>query len=232
MSHTYDYPRPALTVDCVVFGFDSNEKDLKLLLIQRKAPPFKNYWAMPGGFVDMDEGLEAAAKRELWEETGVSNIFLEQLYTFGQPKRDPRGRIVSVAYFALVKLKDYQAVQGNDDAKDARWFSVKEIPPLAFDHRNILSIGLQRLKGKLRYQPIGFELLPEKFPLSTLQKLYETILEKKLDKRNFRKKILKMDVLRELNEFQQGVAHRAARLYSFDKQKYEKQVKEGFSFEL
>lgn len=231
MSYTYEYPRPAVTVDCVVFGFDDKEPDLKVLLIQRAAEPYKNCWALPGGFVDMDEPVETAAMRELEEETGLTDVFLEQLYTFGNPGRDPRGRVISVAYYALIAPAD-KKITAASDAKNVQWFSVNELPVLAFDHDLILQTGLQRIRGKVSYQPIGFELLPEKFPLSALQKLYETILETPLDKRNFRKKILSMGILNELNEFQQDVSHRAARLYSFDNAKYEQMVKEGFYFEV
>lgn len=232
MTYTYDYPRPCLTVDCVVFGFDTNANDLRILLIQRRVPPYKNDWALPGGFVEIDEDLETAAKRELSEETGLSNIFLEQLYTFGAPQRDPRDRVVSVAYYALVNINRHAQPKAADDAENVAWFSLHQKPKLAFDHEQILQTAIARLRGKLRYQPIGFELLPEKFPLSMLQRMYEIILEEKLEKRNFRKKILSMDILNELNEYQQGVAHRAARLYSFDEAKYEKNVREGFSFEI
>ena len=137
MSYTYEYPRPALTVDCVVFGFDGTERELKVLLIQRKTKPYKDYWALPGGFMNMKENLEEAAMRELEEETGLSNIFLEQLFSFGQPERDPRGRVVSVAYFALVKHSNYQELHAATDAADAKWFPVKKVPLLAFDHDNI-----------------------------------------------------------------------------------------------
>lgn len=230
MPYTYEYPRPSVTVDCVVFGFDDKEPDLKVLLIQRAAEPFKDCWALPGGFVDMDEPVETAALRELEEETGLTDVFLEQLYTFGNPNRDPRGRVISVAYYALIAPADKQ-IAAASDAQNVHWFSVNQLPPLAFDHHLILETGLQRIRGKVSYQPIGFELLPEKFPLSGLQKLYETILETPLDKRNFRKKILNMGILKELDEFQQDVSHRAARLYRFDKAKYEQMVKEGFYFE-
>ncbi len=229
MSYTYEYPRPALTVDCVVFGLD--EEDLKVLLIQRGLEPFKGRWALPGGFVLMEESLEDAARRELAEEAGVRPSLLEQLYTFGEPGRDPRGRVVTVAYFALVKLTDHK-VQAATDASQAAWFSVWDMPKLAFDHADIVATALQRLKGKVRYQPIGFELLPPKFTLTQLQRLYETILEKELDKRNFRKKILSMDLLEELDEVEQDVSHRAARLYRFDHKKYKQLEKAGFNFEL
>ena len=229
MPHTYEHPRPALTVDCVVFGLDEGE--LKVLLVQRDLEPFAGKWALPGGFVQMDEGLEDAARRELREETGISDVFLEQLYTFGDVNRDPRGRVVSVAYYALVNLAAHD-VQSGTDARSAAWFAVSELPTLAFDHGKIVAVALQRLKGKVRYEPIGFELLPQKFTLGQLQKLYETILERPLDKRNFRKKIVSMGVLVETDEIQQDVAHRAARLYRFDEQKYRRLKKKGFNFEI
>jgi 8-oxo-dGTP diphosphatase len=229
MSFCYEHPRPALTVDCVVFGFD--EQDLKVLLIQRGLSPYEGKWALPGGFVHVDETLEAAALRELSEETGLGKVYLEQLYTFGEPDRDPRERVVSVAYYALVKLSDHR-IQAATDARNAAWFPVSDPPSLAFDHDQILETALARLKGKVRYQPIGFELLPPKFTLSQLQHLYEAILETSLDKRNFRKKILAMGILEELDEVEQDVAHRAARLYRFDKQAYRELTKQGFNFEL
>jgi len=225
--HCYEYPRAALTVDIVLFGFD--EGDLKVLLIQRDLPPFEDKWALPGGFVRVDETLEAAALRELEEETGVKNVFLEQLFSFGAVNRDPRERVVTVAYYALVKLTDHN-VKAATDARNAAWFSVDETPSLAFDHREILKTALRRLKGKVRYEPIGFELLPPKFTLSELQHLYEVCLEQPIDKRNFRKKILSMGLLMETNEIQKDVAHRAARLYEFDEKKYRQLRKRGFSF--
>src|SRR5262245_37447048 len=154
MAYTYQYPRPALTVDCVVFGFD--EGDLKVLLIERGLEPFKGRWALPGGFVRVDETLNAAARRELEEEAGLRNVFLEQLYSFGAVERDPRERVVSVAYYALVKLSEHSA-KASTDASNARWFPVCKVPKLAFDHADILQTALERLKGKVRYQPIGFE---------------------------------------------------------------------------
>ena len=229
MPHTYEYPRAALTVDCVVFGLD--DEDLKVLLIQRALPPFEGQWALPGGFVRVDETLDDAARRELEEETGLTRIFLEQLYTFGGVERDPRERVVSIAYYALVTLSDHK-VHAATDARDAAWFSVHDMPSLAFDHTDIAQIALERLRGKLRYQPIGFELLPKKFTLSQLQHLYELVLERELDKRNFRKRVLAMDLLIETDEVQQDVAHRAARLYRFDERKYRRLAKAGFNFEL
>lgn len=229
MPYTYEYPRGALTVDCVVFGVDDH--DLKVMLIQRDLPPFEGRWALPGGFVRVDETLEDAARRELEEETRLKKVFLEQLYTFGALERDPRERVVSVAYYALVNLSDHP-VRAATDARDAAWFGVHDVPTLAFDHREILHMALERLKGKLRYEPIGFELLPTRFTLSQLQHLYELVLERELDKRNFRKRVLAMDLLIETDHVQQDVAHRAARFYRFDEKKYRRLARAGFNFEL
>lgn len=219
----------AVTVDCVIFGYD--ECDLKVLLIQRGLEPFAGRWALPGGFLRPGEDLDEAARRELQEETGVRTVYLEQLYTFGAPERDPRRRVVTVAYYALVKLADHE-VRAATDASEAAWFSVHDVPELAFDHAEILATAHERLRGKVTYKPIGFELLPKKFTLSQLQKLYETILERELDKRNFRKKIQKLDILKDLDEVQQDVAHRAARLFSFHREKYEAKAREGWHFEI
>lgn len=229
MSHSYEYARPALTTDGVVFGLD--DEDLKVLLIQRDLPPFEGGWALPGGFVRVGESVDDSARRELKEETGLKNVFLEQLYTFGNPDRDPREHVVTVAYYALVNLVDHPP-KADTDARNAAWFSLDDIPKLAFDHGEILNAALDRLRGKLRYQPIGFKLLPEKFTLSELQWLYERILEEKIDKRNFRKKLNKLGILEETDEIQQDVAHRAARLYRFDDKRYQSLVQEGFHFEL
>lgn len=229
MPFTYEYARPALTVDCVVFGLD--EDDLKVLLIRRDLAPYRGRWALPGGFVHLDETLDEAVRRELEEEAGVRAVFLEQLYTFGALERDPRERVVSVAYYALTRLSSH-SLRADTDASDAGWFSVDDPPALAFDHDQILEVALERLRAKVTYQPIGFELLPPKFTLSQLQRLYEIILETPFDKRNFRKKILGMGLLEELEEVQKDVAHRAARLYRFDKAKYEQLKRRGFSFDL
>lgn len=227
MPYTYEYPRPALTVDCVVFG--AADDGLKLLLIERAVEPFKGRYALPGGFVDMDETTEEAARRELEEETGLKASFLEQLYTFSRVDRDPRERVVSVAYFALVRPS---AVVGGDDAASAQWVDADELPSLAFDHDEIVRVALERLRAKIRYQPIGFELLPPKFTLGQLQRLYEDILGRALDKRNFRKAILRMGVLDELDEVEEGVSHRPPRLYRFNKAAYKRLAKQGFNFEI
>jgi 8-oxo-dGTP diphosphatase len=229
VAHTYSYARPALTVDVVVFALD--EQDLQVMLIQRDLAPFAGSWALPGGFVRVEETLDEAAARELREETGLAGIFLEQLYTFGAARRDPRERVVTVAYYALVNLAGH-AVQASTDARNAAWFSVNDLPKLAFDHREIFDVALERLRAKVRYQPIGFELLPEKFTLRQLQHLYEIILDRPLDKRNFRKKVLGMGIIKETNEIETDVAHRAARLFRFDKKAYDRLTKRGFNFEI
>lgn len=229
MSFSYKYPRAALTVDCVVFALDDD--DLKILLIQRDLPPFEGAWALPGGFVRLDETVDDAARRELNEETGLEKVYLEQLYTIGTVDRDPRERVVTVAYYALVKLSDHR-VQAATDARNAAWFAIDDVPKLAFDHKKILKMAHERLRNKVRYQPIGFELLPTKFTLRQIQHLYEVLLDRQLDKRNFRKKILSMDILIELDEVETDVAHRAARLYKFDHRKYKRKTKQGFLFEI
>ncbi|MBS2023103.1 MAG: NUDIX hydrolase [Deltaproteobacteria bacterium] len=229
MSTSYAFPRAALTVDCVVFGIDA--EGLQVLLVQRELPPFRGRWALPGGFVRIDETLEEAARRELEEETGLEKVFLEQLYTFGALNRDPRERVVTVAWYALVKLSDHR-VRAATDARATAWFRLADKPELAFDHDEIMRVALERLKGKVRYRPIGFELLPPRFTLPQLQHMYEVILGHPIDKRNFRKKILSMDLLEDSGELEQNVAHRAARLYRFDKRKYLQLEKAGFNFEL
>lgn len=231
MTFKYEYKRPGLTVDCVIFGLDLEAETLKVMLIERDVEPFAGIWAIPGGFVHSDETLLEAATRELEEETGIKDVFLEQLYTFGDPGRDPRGWVVSVAYYALVSPEKHY-IHATMDARDARWFPVNDLPRLAFDHAEILDTALKRIRGKLTYAPIGFELLPQKFTIKQLQKLYEIVLGRNLDNRNFRKKIFAMDVLRELDEMQRGVPHRAARFYRFDERKYKQLVKRGLNFEL
>src|SRR5690606_4525247 len=227
MSYTYKYPRPALTVDCVVFA--TYDEGLRVLLIRRGEEPFAGDWALPGGFVRIEETTEAAARRELEEETGLKSAYLEQLYTFSRVDRAPRERVVSVAYYALVKPS---ALAAGSDARSAEWVDVTRLPSLAFDHDDILEMALSRLRSKIRYQPIGFELLPQKFTLGQLQRLYETILGRELDKRNFRRSFLRLGVLQALDEMEAGVAHRPSQLYRFDRAEYRRLVKHGFNFEI
>jgi 8-oxo-dGTP diphosphatase len=199
-----------VTVDVVLFTI--RDRRLHLLLIRRLAKPFENRYALPGGFVLEDESVDAAAVRELREETGVDKVYLEQLYTFGDPKRDPRGRVITVAYYALVPQT--QTLQAGTDASDAAWFPVTDVPALAFDHRKIVEYAYQRLQNKLDYTSVGFELLPEKFTLPELQLVHEAILGKDLDKRNFRRRIIQKRIVKPLKEWRQ-TGRKPAQLYRF-----------------
>ena len=233
MPFTYEFARAALTVDVVVFAFEAgvDEPALQVMLIERDVEPFAGRWALPGGFVRLGETLEEAARRELEEETGLRGLYLEQLQSFGALDRDPRERVVSVAHYALANLEGHD-VRATTDARSAAWFPAEDTPELAFDHAEILRTALDRLRAKLRYRPVGFELLPEAFPLRRLQALYEGVLGRPLDKRNFRKKILAMGVLAETGATEEGVKHRAAKLYRFDRAAYERLTRGGFHFEL
>jgi 8-oxo-dGTP diphosphatase len=226
-----EFFRTAVTVDNVIFGFD--ETDLKVLLIKRKSEPYRDFWALPGDFMYADEDLDNSANRILEELTSLKNVYLEQVRVFGAVNRHPLGRVVTVAYFALVKINRYNIVPSSF-AEHVEWHNVREVldKPLGFDHHEILNECFEALKQRVRVRPIGFELLPPKFTLTELQHLYEAILENELDKRNFRKKILSMDFIVDINESQENVAHRPARLYEFDHKKYERFVAEGFNFEL
>lgn len=220
-----------VSVDAVVFGYAASE-GLQILLIKRKVRPFEDSWALPGGLVKNDETLESAVERELVEETGVSINYLEQLYTFGEPSRDPRNRVITVAYFGLVKPAIFD-IKADTDASEVCWFNVKEIPPLAFDHEHILDMALARLRGKITYEPIGFELLDKKFPFSDLQKLYEALLGTSLDRRNFKKKILSFGFIEETQEKQKMEGSgRPGYLYQFNDRKYFQLKKQGIVFEI
>lgn len=211
----YQMPeKPSVTVDIILFTI--KDESLKVLLVKRALDPFKDMWAIPGGFILVNESLEDAAKRELLEETNVKDVYLEQLYTFGDPKRDPRTRVITVAYFALVNSEKFE-LKASTDTKDVKWFSVQILPQLAFDHKKILEYALKRLKAKLEYTTVAFSLLPEEFTLTELQKIYEIIFNKKLDKRNFRKKIKSLELVKETTQYKEAVAHRPPKLYARNK---------------
>lgn len=221
-----------VAVDAIVFGY-SREDGISVLLVQRKYEPFKGTWAIPGGFVLEDESLEEAVERELLEETGIRVNYLEQLYTFGEPDRDPRQRIISVGYFGLVKSSMFQKLKASTDAADAKWFNIKRLPALAFDHKQILVKAIERLRAKIRYQPIGFELLDKKFPFSDLEKLYTTLLDKEINRRNFSKKILSFGFIEETGEKQKAEGKgRPSHMYQFNQRRYNELMKEGFHFEI
>ena len=226
-TYTYDYPRPAVTTDCVIFGYDG--KELKVLLIERGIEPFKGCWAFPGGFLNMDEDALAGARRELKEETGLEDAFIEQFHTFSEPGRDPRGRVITVAHYALVKI---QEVEGGDDAAQARWFPIGEVPPLAFDHDRILRMAMSRLKEKIHFEPVGFELLPDVFTMPQLQNLYEAILEVHFDRRNFASKMLKLGILEDTGDRPAGASSRIPVSYRFNKEKYNELKAKGFRLEF
>ena len=208
--YTYRHPHPAVTTDIVIFTI--RDSQLKLLLIKRGGEPYQGRWALPGGFVNLDEDLETAARRELEEETGVSAVYLEQLYTFGKPDRDPRERVITVAYYALIP-SDQVRLQAATDAEAVGWFSFEELPPLAFDHDEIVAMAHQRLVAKLDYSTIAFQFLPREFTLSELQDVYEIIRREPVDKRNFRKQVLALGKLAETQRMKRDGAHRPARLY-------------------
>jgi len=219
-----------ITVDAIVFGYNK-EREVSILLIKRKYDPFKGCWALPGGFVLEGESLEAAVERELQEETGVHINYLEQLYTFGNPARDPRGRVVSVAYFGLVRPDAFK-LNATTDAEEAQWFNIEDLPAIAFDHKEVLDLAIARLRGKITYEPIGFELLGEKFPFSDLEKLYSSLLGRAVDRRNFRKKMLSLNVLDELDEKVAKSTGRPANLFRFNKERYFQLKEEGIIFDI
>jgi len=221
--------KSAFSVDNIIFGFDGTK--LYVLLIKRKADPYGGQWALPGDIVKPDEDLDRAAGRVLEQLTGVKNVYLEQVHTFGKVDRHPKGRVITIAYYSLINIEKMD-IRPASFAEQVAWKEVRSIESLAFDHLKIMKRCFDRLKQDLKLRPIGFELLPHKFTLTQLQTLYETILEQYLDKRNFRKKILNMNILNPLNEYQSGVSHRPAKLYSFDKDKYEQALKEGVIFEI
>ena len=225
--YCYKYPHPAVTTDCVIFGFDGSE--LQVLLIERGIEPFKGKWAFPGGFLNMDETAQEGALRELKEETGLENAYIEQFNTYSDPGRDPRERVITIAHYALVRI---QEVKGGDDAAKAQWFPIDEVPQLAFDHDKILRDAMRKLRERIHFEPIGFELLPEKFTMRDLQILYESILGVKFDRRNFAKKMMHYELLNQLDETVRPTAKRDALLYSFNKENYELFKEKGFQLEF
>jgi 8-oxo-dGTP diphosphatase len=221
-----------VAVDAIVFGYSKTD-GVSVLLIQRRYEPYKSSWALPGGFVLDHESLEEAVKRELKEETGATVNYLEQLYTFGEPDRDPRQRIIAVAYFALVKSAKYQELKATTDAENAQWFPIGQLPRLAFDHKEIVRVAIERVRTKIRYQPIGFELLDKKFPFSDLEKLYTVLLDRPIDRRNFAKKIMALGILDETNELAKTDGKgRPSKMYQFNRQRYQQLLKEGIHFEI
>lgn len=208
------FEKPSVAVDLLVFTIKDGE--LQVVLVKRGIEPFKDSWALPGGFVHIDESVDQAAKRELQEETGLSDVYLEQLYTFGEVERDPRDRVITVSYFALTPVQRIK-LEASTDVTEAKLFPVRKLPELAFDHREIIQVGLERLRGKVQYSSIVLGLMPDQFRLSQLQKVYEIILGVEIDKRNFRKKMSSLDLLKDTGKMEVEGAHRPAKLYTFKK---------------
>ena len=249
--YLYDYPRPMVATDCVVFGFDGS--GLKVLLVRRGGEPYADYWALPGGFMQMNETAEECVKRELLEETSIEPLHIEQFHTFTAVKRDSRDRVLSIAFFALSNLKE---VEGVDDVKEARWFDLNDIPDLAFDHNEIIALASKSLRERIAFEPIGFEMMPDTFSMTYLQRLYEAILGIKFDRRNFYRKILTLGILERADgkqsvwlskmkgeynpadypeghtEKKKGAPSRIPYLYKFNREKYDLLKKKGNGFRL
>lgn len=219
----------SITIDCVIFGFDKGS--LEVLLIKHGQGIKKGEWGLPGGWIKEEEGIDSAAHRLLKELTGLDNVYLEQLKAFGEPNRFPLGRVITIGYYALIKRENYNVIAGYT-ASDVKWFKIEEIPTLIYDHNEIFKVSLNQLRNRVRQAPIGFKLLPEKFTLLELMRLYEEILGTEMDKPNFRRKILKMKLLVDIKEKEKNVSHRAAKLYKFDNKIYEKLTNKGFNFEF
>jgi len=230
MSYYSEHEKFHVAVDSIIFGFDEEGRELKVLLLKRNFQPAKGEWSLMGGFLKSNEGLDEAAKRILNQLTGLSDVYMEQLYSFGELDRDPGARIISVAYFALIKINssDLELVKNHG----ATWIPISSMPILIFDHTAMVARALKKLQIRARTQPIGFELLPDKFTIPQLQALYEAIYNKSLDKRNFRRKLLSMDLLEKLEEKEKESSRKGAWYYRFDPNKYEDLLKRGFNFEL
>jgi ADP-ribose pyrophosphatase YjhB (NUDIX family) len=230
MSYYHEHEKFHVAVDSIIFGYDEGGRELKLLLLKRNFQPARGEWSLMGGFVKNNEGIDDAAKRILNQLTGLSDVYVEQLYTFGEIDRDPGARIISIAYFALIKINasDLELVKTHG----ATWVPISSMPLLIFDHNAMVDRALKKLQVRARTQPIGFELLPEKFTIPQLQGLYEAIYNKTLDKRNFRRKLLAMDLLEKQEEKEKESSRKGAWYYRFDQKKYEDLLKHGFNFEL
>lgn len=225
--YVYDYPRPMVATDCVIFGFDGEK--LQVLLVKRAEEPYKDCWVLPGGFIKMEESAEDSAKSMLFSKTGLKDTYIEQFHTFTAPNRDLRGRVISIAYYALVRK---QEVKEGANAASADWFSLSDLPELYFDHKQILDMALERLRERIMFKPVGFELLPEKFTMRELQNLYEAILGVEFDRRNFSKKILHVGLLIDLEETSWPTPKRGAKLYKFNAESYERLKDKGFRIEF
>lgn len=225
--YCYKYPHPSVTTDCVIFGFDGEK--LNVLLVKRGGNPYLGWWAFPGGFIKIHESAEEGALRELKEETQLTTSYMEQLRTYSSPDRDPRERVITIAYLALVKISE---VKGGDDAAEAQWFPIDEVPHLAFDHDAILRDALARLRERIHFHPIGYELLPEKFTLKQMQSLYEAVLGIRFDRRNFAKKMMHLDILTQLDETVWPTPKREANLFTFNLKKYNELKRRGFRLEF
>lgn len=221
-------PRHLVAVDCIIFGFEDGK--LKLLIIKRKVAPMEGAWSMVGGFVQEGESTNEAATRVLQQTTGIQDIYMDQLMCYGDVERDSGARVISVAYYALIRISEHDRILANQHG--AHWLSLHQIPELIFDHTRMLNDALARLRDKAHFHPIGFELLPEKFSLPQLRNLYEEIYQRPLDKRNFRKKILAMDILEKLDEKDKSTSKKGAHLYRFDKKKYNALTQHGLVFEI
>lgn len=229
VSGYYEDRDPVLVaVDCIIFGFDQG--GLKLLLLKRRMEPLRGEWSLIGSFIHRSESLDEAAARVLRELTGLSDVFLEQQHSFGAVNRDPGGRVISVIYFALIRINEYDAEKGAN--YEVQWFPIDALPPLILDHEEMVSLALAKLRRKARFRPIGFELLPEKFTMPQLKALYDAIYQSDLDRRNFRKKIMSMGILEKLNEKERGTSRKGAYLYRFNREKYVELMAKGFVFEV
>ena len=227
LKYCYRYPHPSVTTDCVIFGFDGAK--LRVLLVQRGIEPYKGSWAFPGGFLKMNESAEEGALRELQEETGLEGAYIRQFHTFTEPQRDPRERVISIAYYALVRM---QEVKGGDDAADARWFALAAVPELAFVHDRIPRKAEQALRQQIHFEPIGFELLPEEFTIKELQNLYEAILDLRFDRRNFYNKMKRLEMLEQTDGTVNPSQKKEAFLFRFNKAKYEVLKQTGFRLQV